>query len=388
MLAFGGRGADGSAFAAIKGYYSNGGGNTCGWITFLTRRTVDAATLAYSMGIFENGYVGIDITAPTVILSTGPSLATIKVATYEASGSCFGIGVQSGVLTFGAGIAQQGAAQMNLSGAGKLAIGNGNAPSPACGLHVASGGIYSNALFIESVDMTSLINGAPWYGVGRNSTTGGTQVAGYNYVSLVTSGLTVTQTGSRLGFGTTAAACKLALYDDGTNLMGLGTESGILRYQTTANWAHRWYHGATILMTLTSTNKLCVGPSGGSTYDLQLNNDSAGKPTTTTWINMSDARLKRNVRDLEGGLEVISKLRPTVSEYNGLYGLPEGQRVVSFLAQEIREILPFTVGSNRGRLHPDDPEETDILDFNMHEVLFHLVLAVKQLAAERRVNQT
>jgi len=103
---------------------------------------------------------------------------------------------------------------------------------------------------------------------------------------------------------------------------------------------------------------------------------------------MSDARLKRNVRDLEGGLEVISKLRPTVSEYNGLYGLPEGQRVVSFLAQEIREILPFTVGSNRGRLHPDDPEETDILDFNMHEVLFHLVLAVKQLAAERRVNQT
>jgi hypothetical protein len=99
MLAFGGRGSDGSAFAAIKGYYSNGGGNTAGWLMFLTRRSVDSATLTPAMTIVENGSVGIDC-LPGCTLSTGSTLATCKIATYELSNGFFGIGVQNGVLTF------------------------------------------------------------------------------------------------------------------------------------------------------------------------------------------------------------------------------------------------------------------------------------------------
>jgi hypothetical protein len=383
QILFGARGGDGSAFCGIKGYYLDGGGYTAGAMSFMTRRTNADTVLTPAMWIAPGGYVGINDTAPAAHFSTGAVLATIKIASYNSAGSMFGIGVQNGVLTFGAGIAEQGAATMNLSATGKLAIGNGNTASPSCALHVAAaGGMYCANHFIEASDMTSVINGAPWYGFGRNTTTGGTQVAGYNYVHLVTSGITVTQTGTRLGFGTGLVPCKLAIYDDGTNLMGMGTETNILRYQTTANWSHRWFHGATVLMTLTYTGKLGIGSSVGSTYDLQMMNDSAGKPTTTTWINLSDSRLKRNIRDLEGGLEIISKLRPIVAEYNGLAGLPIGQRVVSFLAQEIREILPFTVNTQRLKLKSEDPEESDVLDFNMHEVLFHLVLAVKQLGAK------
>jgi len=117
-------------------------------------------------------------------------------------------------------------------------------------------------------------------------------------------------------------------------------------------------------------------------YALQLGADSAAKPTTNTWtVPASDARTKRNVKDLVGGLEIIKRLRPIEAEFNGLGGTQEGQRLLGFIAQEIREVLPGTVGSRRGKLHPDDEEETDILDFNLHEVLIHLVLAVKQLAA-------
>jgi hypothetical protein len=117
-------------------------------------------------------------------------------------------------------------------------------------------------------------------------------------------------------------------------------------------------------------------------YLLQLASDSAGKPGTSTWAIVSDSRVKRNVTDLTGGLDVIERLRPVEAEYNGLHGTPEGQRVLSFVAEEIREVLPGTVKSHRGKLRETDEEETDILDFNIHEVLMHLVLAVKQLGAE------
>jgi hypothetical protein len=125
---------------------------------------------------------------------------------------------------------------------------------------------------------------------------------------------------------------------------------------------------------------------GSITYNLQLGADSASKPTTSTWTVPSDSRLKRNVKDLVGGLDVITRLRPIEAEYNGAMGLPEGERILSFLAEEIREILPGTVKSHRGKLRETDTEETDILDFNIHEVLIHLVLAVKQLAQKERTN--
>ena len=139
-----------------------------------------------------------------------------------------------------------------------------------------------------------------------------------------------------------------------------------------------------------STTVMCVTGSGVSisttaainnpTHALELNVDSAAKPSTNTWTIASDSRLKRNIKELVGGLDIIKRLRPMEAEYNGMNGTPDGGRVLSFLAEEIRDILPGTVTSHRGKLREDDAEETDILDFNLHEVLIHLVLAVKQLA--------
>ena len=114
------------------------------------------------------------------------------------------------------------------------------------------------------------------------------------------------------------------------------------------------------------------------TFQLQLSTDSAAKPSTSAWSVSSDERVKQNIKDLEGGLEIINKLHPVEAEYNGLGGMPKGQRVVSFIAQEIAKILPTTVSSYKSVLA--DGVEDDVLDFNMHEVLMHLVLAVQQLS--------
>jgi hypothetical protein len=128
-------------------------------------------------------------------------------------------------------------------------------------------------------------------------------------------------------------------------------------------------------------------PSGGNvgirltnpTHTLQLATDDAAKLTTSSWTIASDARMKKNVQDLEGGLDVISQLRPVVAEYNGVDNTPDGGRVVSFIAQEVAKILPACVTSHKGKLS-EDGEETDLYDLNIHEILMHLVLAVKQLA--------
>ena len=92
-------------------------------------------------------------------------------------------------------------------------------------------------------------------------------------------------------------------------------------------------------MRLASNGSLGIGLTTNTTYLLQLNTDSGAKPGTNTWTVASDSRLKRNVKELAGGLDVISRLRPVEAEYNGLGGMPEGMRIVGFLAEEIRNIL-------------------------------------------------
>jgi hypothetical protein len=123
--------------------------------------------------------------------------------------------------------------------------------------------------------------------------------------------------------------------------------------------------------------RLGTGTPSSTTY---LRGDGAW--TDLTWSTTSDERTKRNVRELEGGLEVIGQLRPIEAEFNGLGGTVEGTPVVSFLAQELQEILPGAVSSRRGKLHPDDEDETDILQISLHEVVMQLVVAVKQLSAK------
>jgi hypothetical protein len=134
-------------------------------------------------------------------------------------------------------------------------------------------------------------------------------------------------------------------------------------------------------VTIQSTGNVGIGTAGPA-YQLQLSTDSAAKPTTSAWTIASDARVKRDVKDLQGGLDIIAQLRPIEATYNGLAGTPEGTRVLSFIAQEIEQVLPGTVSKSLGKLSPDDPEEVEILGVNIHECLMHAILAIKQLKAK------
>jgi len=123
----------------------------------------------------------------------------------------------------------------------------------------------------------------------------------------------------------------------------------------------------------------------GSSTIAQGGDDPANVRTTVYFSTSSDARLKRNVVDLVGGIPIIEQLRPVEFEWNGLAGFREGLRAVAVIAQELREVLPKCVYSLPTKLHPGvDDEEADILYYEPNEILFQLVLAVQQLSSKVR----
>ena len=78
-------------------------------------------------------------------------------------------------------------------------------------------------------------------------------------------------------------------------------------------------------------------------------------------------------------MDIVRKLDPIVSQYNGAAGTPEGQRVVSLDPAELRELVPHAVSSVRRKLRPDDEEDTDVLGVNTHELFYLLLRAVQNL---------
>jgi hypothetical protein len=107
------------------------------------------------------------------------------------------------------------------------------------------------------------------------------------------------------------------------------------------------------------------GP-GNNTFTLQIGTSS-------------DSQLKRNVQSLDGGLLLIERLRPITAEWNGLANTREGERLVSVVAQELREVIPDAVAPYRTKLRPEDEEAVELLSVDPMAIIAHLILSIQQL---------
>lgn len=114
-------------------------------------------------------------------------------------------------------------------------------------------------------------------------------------------------------------------------------------------------------------------------YQLHLSTDSAAKPTSALWTIASDARIKENITPYNKGLAELLFINPVTYDYNGKGGFAKGKGGVGIIAQEIVEILPDSVSSVKGTI---DDQETDILNFNGHELTYILINSIKELKAE------
>ena len=214
---------------------------------------------------------------------------------------------------------------------------------------------------------------------------------------------------NRLGIGTSSpssplsistnvssSALSLEVSNSGTyGLIGVrrgtqtGASAGINYYTTTAQkWFTGIYEGsdnfgfysvayAGFPMVITTGGNVGIGTTGPS-YQLQLSTDSAAKPTSALWTIASDERIKENINPYNKGLEDLLKINPITYDYNGLGGFAKGKGGVGIIAQEIIDILPDSVSSIKAKLYETDSEETDILNFNGHELTYVLINAIKE----------
>lgn len=114
------------------------------------------------------------------------------------------------------------------------------------------------------------------------------------------------------------------------------------------------------------------------THLLHLATDDAAKPGTNTWTVVSDQRTKRNVRPFSDGLETLLRLYPTIAEYNGEGGSPEGLEVIGLVAQEAAEVSPVLVRKSPGRIAG---QETEILSLNTSPLEMMMLNALRELNA-------
>jgi hypothetical protein len=115
------------------------------------------------------------------------------------------------------------------------------------------------------------------------------------------------------------------------------------------------------------------------TYQLQISTDSAAKPNGGSWSNPSDRRLKDNIRPFSDGLAVLKQISPKVWELNGKASLPTGSSGIGVIAQDVAELLPYSVSTISTKLEPTDESDTELLTFNASALPFILVNAVKDL---------
>ncbi len=108
-------------------------------------------------------------------------------------------------------------------------------------------------------------------------------------------------------------------------------------------------------------------------FDLHVNG-TAGKPGGGSWSVASDARLKKNVNDLDGALERLLALRGVTYEYidPASIGEREGERI-GFIAQEVERVFPDWVG--------EKDDGTKYVSVSGFEAL--TVEALRELGAEK-----
>jgi uncharacterized delta-60 repeat protein len=123
--------------------------------------------------------------------------------------------------------------------------------------------------------------------------------------------------------------------------------------------------------------KLGIGVDNPS-YQLQLSQNSAAKPTSNSWTVVSDERLKSDVAKFDDGLNVIRQINPVSYMLNGQGGMPMGERGIGIIAQDMRDIAPYTISTFKAKLNPTDAVETELYSFDSSALTFVLINAVKE----------
>ena len=236
-----------------------------------------------------------------------------------------------------------GALQVNVTGNGNTAVGYQALISNTAGTNTAigSGALAMNTTGVNNVAIGYSAGVAIGVSPARGNTIGSQNIfIGYGASSGLNQGLT---NATAIGYLATVSADNCLILGNGANV-GIGISNPTLR--------------------------------------LQLGTNSAGKPTSTAWTVVSDARLKENIKPFTDGVSVVQKINPVSYQLNGKAGTPKGEKGISVIAQEVKAVIPYTIKTYRAKLNPDDKEMTELYNFDSSALTFVLINAVKELKTE------
>jgi hypothetical protein len=230
-----------------------------------------------------------------------------------------------------------------------MAMFGGTANSQGISLVNDWPGIYFNCYFNGSV-LSMASSGYPSI-VNTDQSAGGITFSTTN-IPIVAQNATVTPlermrvTGAGLvGIGIVAPVAHLDVLDASvgvvtvyrgrnSNATGTVTQIGSIEY----------FEDQSSTIDFTGGSNFSINLNAAASYNLQLANNSAAKPTSNAWTVASDARLKEDVTPFKDGLQTLKDIKPVYFKYTGKAGMPK-EYGVGVIAQEIKEVAPYTVGT-------------------------------------------
>lgn len=202
------------------------------------------------------------------------------------------------------------------TGSGNVAIGN-----------YALTGIYNGAPFNNTA-----VGGGALYSSGGEYNT----AVGNGALSLTTTGHNNTALGYSVGSTTLTTGSNNILI--GTTASVDTPDAGTSNFLNIGNVINadmaNGRIGINLGTTIPTSNPLTVGNSTS-------NGDGAFLSPAGTWTNMSDRRMKENVRPVPYGLEALMKLKPVAYEMVGTH-----EKQIGFIAQEVEPVVPEVVSAN------------------------------------------
>lgn len=158
---------------------------------------------------------------------------------------------------------------------------------------------------------------------------------------------------------------------DGGNIDGapIGTISA-----SSGNFTNLMVIDASGTVIHTSGNRIGIGTEATS-YRLTLPNEAgaSGMGIAYTWVTYSSARYKENIREIDGALETVQKLRGVHYDSKPEYG---GQNQIGFIAEEVGQVLPEIVQFE------EDRQLATGMDYSRLPAL--TVQAIKELAERQK----
>lgn len=133
-------------------------------------------------------------------------------------------------------------------------------------------------------------------------------------------------------------------------------------------------------------HQLGIGMMAGA-YELEVSGEVA-KTIAGDWSATSDARIKRNISDIENACEDIMKLRPVKFKYSDEWmqrnPVIVDQEYYNFIAQEFEEVFPQAVRKGGATLDGDNEE---LLQLDSYPAQVVAIKAIQELIRENQDQQ-